>query len=66
MPEYTWDVHLPGEDLPHRVTTDYLVGDGEEIEVDGREWLVERVDIEDDDETPITGVVHVEPPRDAA
>jgi hypothetical protein len=25
MPEYTWDVLLPGEDLPQRITTDYLV-----------------------------------------
>jgi len=66
VPEYTWDVHLPGEDLPHRVTTDYLVSEGEEIEIDGRGWLVESVDIEEGDETPVTGVVHVEPPREAA
>jgi hypothetical protein len=62
--EFTWDVLLPGEDLPHRLTTDYLVSEGEEIAVDGREWLVERVDLterDDVDETADvpTGVVAV-------
>ena len=63
MPEFTWDVHVPGEDLPHRLTTDYLVSEGEEIEVDGREWLVDGVEMADAD--ALTGVVTVVPPHDA-
>ena len=61
MPDYTWAVMLPGQDLPHRFTTDYLVSEGEEIEIDGSEWLVENVAIADEDE--FTGVVTVVPPR---
>jgi hypothetical protein len=65
--EFTWDVLLPGEDLPRLLTTDYLVSEGEEIEVAGRRWLVERVDIterDDIDETAIVpaGLVTVVPP----
>ena len=29
--EFTWDVFLPGEDLPHRLTTDYFLSEGEEM-----------------------------------
>jgi hypothetical protein len=47
VPEFTWDVQIPGEDLPHRLTTDYLVSEGEEITVDGRNWIVERVELEE-------------------
>lgn len=65
MPEYVWDVELPGEDLPRRVTTDYVVSDGEAIAVDGREWLIEHVEIvepvDDDDEAGPTGIVSVVP-----
>jgi hypothetical protein len=61
MPDYTWAVQLPGEDLPHRLTTDYLVSEGDEIEVDGSEWLVESVELEDEEE--LTGIVSVVPPR---
>lgn len=61
MPDYTWDVQLPDEDLPRRLTTDYLVSEGEEIEIDGTEWLVESVDMED--ELEFTGIVSVVPPR---
>jgi hypothetical protein len=61
MPDYTWAVQLPGEDIPHRLTTDYLVSEGEEIEIDGREWLVENVEIAD--EAELTGIVSVVPPR---
>jgi hypothetical protein len=43
--EFTWDVFVPGEDLPHRLTTDYLLSAGEEITVDGRAWLVEGVEL---------------------
>ena len=57
MAEFTWDVFLPGEDLPHRLTTDYIVQEGEAITVDGREWLAERVEIED--ELAATGNVRV-------
>lgn len=63
MPEYVWDVQLPGEDLPRRVTTDYLVSDGEAITVDGREWLIEHVEIiepvGDQGEGAPTGIVSV-------
>ena len=65
MPEYVWDVQLPGEDVPQRVTTDYLVSDGEVITVNGREWLIEQVElvepVGDDDEEDPTGVVSVVP-----
>ena len=63
--EYVWDVLLPGEDLPRRLTTDYLVSEGEEIAIDGREWLVERVDLTDGGNAP-TGVVAVVPPNEPA
>jgi len=62
MPEFTWDVHVPGEDLPHRLITDYLVGEGEEIEVDGREWLVDSVEMTEVD--AVTGIVAVVPLHD--
>ena len=61
MAEFTWDVFLPGEDLPHRVTTDYLVGDGEAVMVDGREWLADSVEIED--EHGATGKITVVAPE---
>ena len=68
MPEYTWDVLLPGEDLPRVLTTDYLVSEGEEIEVDGSEWLVERVELTERDDIDETadvpmGIVTVVLPR---
>jgi len=47
MAEYAWNVFVPGEDLPHRLTTDYLVSEGEQVTVDGRPWLVEHVDIDE-------------------
>jgi hypothetical protein len=57
----------PGEDLPRRLTTDYLVSEGEVIDVDGNEWLVERVDLTDRDDIDETadvpaGIVTVAPP----
>jgi len=65
VPEYVWDVQLPGEDVPQRVTTDYLVSDGEVITVNGREWLIEQVElvepVGDDDEEDPTGIVSVVP-----
>ena len=65
MPEYVWDVQLPGEDVPQRVTTDYLVSDGEVITGNGREWLIEQVElvepVGDDDEEDPTGIVSVVP-----
>ena len=69
MEEFTWDVQLPGEDLPRRLTTDYLVSEGEEIAVDGREWLVERVDLTEADERDetadvATGIIAVVPPNE--
>jgi hypothetical protein len=63
MPEYVWNVQLPGEDLPRRITTDYLVSDGDQLTVGGAIWIVERVvtgeDIED-----AAGVVWVEAPTE--
>jgi hypothetical protein len=47
MPEFAWDVFVPGEDLPHRLTTDYLLSEGEQVTVDRRDWLVESVEIDD-------------------
>jgi hypothetical protein len=62
---FLWDVQLPGEDLPQRLTTDYLLSEGEQISVQGRGWIVERVEI---DETiqPATGIVWVEQPHEPA
>jgi hypothetical protein len=57
--EYRWDVHVPGEDLPHRVITDYLVSEGEEIEVGGLEWVIDSVEMTEVD--AVTGVVTVVP-----
>jgi hypothetical protein len=59
--EFAWDVFLPGEDLPHRLTTDYLVQEGESITVDGREWLAEQVEV--DEEMAATGIVRVVAPE---
>jgi hypothetical protein len=63
MPEFTWDVLLPGEDLPRRLTTDYILSEGEELTLDGRTWLIERVEIDDAIEEA-TGIVAVVPPHD--
>lgn len=46
--EFAWDVFVPEEDRPHRLTTDYLLlSEDEEIAVGGRAWLVERVELID-------------------
>ena len=63
VPEYTWAIYVPGEDLPRRLTTDYLVSEGEELDVDGTEWLVDNVEMEPDTKDALTGVVAVVPPR---
>ena len=47
MAEFVWNVFLPGEDLPQRLTTDYILQEGEAINIDGREWLADRVEIRD-------------------
>lgn len=65
MPVYTWDVMVPGEDLPERITTDYILSEGEEINAGGRAWIVERVEIEESIE-PATGVVSVAPLQEPA
>jgi hypothetical protein len=64
--EYAWDVFVPGEDLPRRVTTDYIVTDGELISVDGRSFLVERVDVPDDEEGDVVPLVYVDAPHEPA
>lgn len=63
MPAFMWDVLLPGEDLPRRVTTDYLLSEGEELTLDGRAWLIERVEIDASIEDA-SGIVAVVPPHD--
>jgi hypothetical protein len=60
VPEFKWDVHLPGADLPHRIATDYLVSDGEKITIGGREWVVERVELAEEIEDAV-GLVWVVP-----
>ena len=60
MSEYVWDVQLPGEDLPHRVETDYLLTDGEEITLGGLPWIVEHVELSAESAPP-TGTVTVAP-----
>jgi hypothetical protein len=67
MPEFTWSVFLPGEDLPQSLSTDYLLSDGEQITIGGSRWLVESVTINDangidEDASPgTTGSVTVVP-----
>lgn len=63
MPIYTWDVNVPGEDLPQRITTDYILSEGEEITVGGRIWIVDGVEI-DESIDPAVGVVSVTTPQE--
>jgi len=63
VPEFTWDVQLPGEDLPHRVTTEYALSEGEQITIDGVPWLVERVETDEALPGEVGGLVHVVEPR---
>ena len=60
MSEYLWDVQLPGDDLPHRIETNHLVADGEEITIAGLPWIVEHVELSADSAPP-TGLVTVAP-----
>jgi hypothetical protein len=64
--EYAWDVFVPGEDLPRRITTDYVVTDGDLVTVGGRRLLVERVELPDDPDEDVVPVVHVSPPHEPA
>lgn len=65
LAEFTWDVQLPGEDLPRRLTTDYALSEGEQVTIDGLPWLVERV--ETDEAMPeISGLVYVVQPHEPA
>jgi len=61
--EFAWDVFVPGEDLPHRLTTDYIVSEGERVTVDGRAWLVEHVEIDESIESA-TGTIAVVAPEE--
>ena len=58
---FTWDVFVPGEDLPHPLTTNFPLSEGEEITVDGRGWLVGSVELieAEDPENVATGTVTV-------
>jgi hypothetical protein len=61
----SWDVFVPGDDLPRRVTTDYVVSEGELVGIDGEQWLVERVVIpEDGEDDGVVPLVYVEPPHE--
>jgi hypothetical protein len=62
--KYAWDVYLPGRDLPERLTTDYRLSDGEEVVVGGATWLVERVEIDTDEDVPGALRLHVVPPHE--
>jgi hypothetical protein len=62
---FSWDVYVPGEDLPHSLTTDYLVSEGEQISVDGRAWLVEHVELDEPTEV-VTGRISVVAPAGSA
>jgi hypothetical protein len=53
MATYIWNVFTPGADLPQPLETDYLLAQGEEIELGGRTWLVERVEIGDDSDAQV-------------
>jgi len=63
MPTYTWDVQLPGEDIPRRVTTEYLVSVGEELNVEGLPWVVESVEVEEEGDG-LTGLLLVARPHE--
>ncbi len=67
MPSYHWDVFVAGEDLPRELETDYLLAEGDAIDVGGR-WLVESVELDDgepdDGEAARRGRVTVAPPHD--
>lgn len=65
MPSFTWEVFVPGEDLPRELQTDYLLAEGDLVEIGGR-WLVQSVELdedlqEDDDAETLRGLVHVAP-----
>jgi hypothetical protein len=49
VPTYSWSVFVPGEDLPRDYGTDYLLDEGEEIRLAGKAWIVERVELFDND-----------------
>jgi len=61
----SWDVFVPGDDLPRRVATDYVVSEGELVAVDGEQWLVERVVMPEESEGDgVVPLVYVEPPHE--
>ncbi len=64
MAEFLWDVQLPGEDLPRRLSTDYVLSEGEQITVDGRAWLVERVATDETMPEGVSGLVFVVRPHE--
>jgi len=58
-------VFVPGDDLPRRVATDYVVSEGELVAVDGEQWLVERVVMPEESEGDgVVPLVYVEPPHE--
>jgi hypothetical protein len=59
MAAFTWDVHLPGEDLPRPLETDHLLSEGDEVFVDGQAWVVDSVEVIDEAAAPKSGVVTV-------
>jgi len=70
MPTYLWQVFVPGEDLPRELRTDYLLTEGDLVDVGGR-WLVQSVEVDDDlqvddDAETMRGLVHVAPAAEPA
>ena len=70
MPSFTWEVFVPGEDLPRELRTDYLLAEGDVVEFGGR-WLVESVVLDDtlqgdDAAETLRGLVHVAPTAEPA
>jgi hypothetical protein len=62
--ELSWDVFVPGDDLPRRITTDYVLSEGELVTVEGRPWLVERVVLPAPDEADVVPLVHLAAPHE--
>jgi hypothetical protein len=61
---YTWDLFLPGQDLPRRFITGSVLSEGELLSVDGRTFLVEQVVIPEDEDDGAVPVVHMSVPHE--
>lgn len=63
--ELRYDVFVPGEDIPRTLETEAVLSEGDLVTIDGREWLVERVDLLDA-EAGVAGQAHVAPVHEPA